>query len=1127
MSFPVVAGFGGGNSGGNVTTTTVDLMVAGTPRVGDLLLVLFALDGDTEPTWPAGWQTSSAAMGASQGYTSFGARVFRSGDPTSIDLSHPSEGSAWQVYRITGAYKAEPKLSITVAYTGIVVDGGANGTNSAPDPANAVPDWPQGETLWIAFAGHDNGTVSTDSGPSSYANFRNDRWNNVDGVGLASARRELDASSENPGTFALSASEEWRAQTIAIRAPSNFPNFTHGSSNWWGNVRTSNVDVAARVGTPDAGDLVIISICKYGTGAFTWPASPAFTQCPNFPRTAGGGSNQAVVDSRFRVWQAGDSTTVSITHANETTVWLVYRVAAGTFDSATAPAAQTSDGNSTNPDPPNLDPAGWVTEKTLWIAVAGNDGNVQSTAGPSGYSFYIRDYVATAGGVHLAGAVKESEASSEDPGVFTMASEQWAAGTIAVRPRQVTIPEWSPKTTPTPPLEVEQGRRISERVRGAIQPFVTEPTVAAVAGRAAALAFAAAAFFSSSNAPIADRAAAIASSRAAEASVSIVGVAERALAVASSRDAPPSASSSPVADRAGASVHARAPPASTSSSLIVDRAGAIGSTRAAEASISTFAIAERAAALAPSRDAPPSASSSPVAGRAEAAAAARSAGSTSTNTWETPAVVIQPAPPPERIVRKSKITAPPTIAEVSVTPAAGRAPAAGSAHEAGASASTNAAAGRAPAVAATREAGASTSSAPFADRANASGDARQAAASTSTIASAGRAGVSGDAHQAAGSASSSPIAGRAVASADARAATASASTTTAAGRASASADARPATASASSSPLAGRAGASADTRAATASASSSPLAGRAPAAAAAREVEVVSGTAAAADRASAAVNARPAEAQASSSPLAERAAAVANARPAAASISREAPADRAATSADARAATASASSASLASRAAASADARAAAIASSSAPDAGRAAVVSNAREAQASSSSVAMAGRAGGVASAREATPSSSSPPLSAIPGPSRPPLPGRRAPRSHLPPGAPRLSQRPGTSPPAPHPRLSWDGPRRALSPERQRSRAHPLSPLAAPFRWLKPAQLRPLRPHSPRLIAPEPSRRLRRRTSPVHRLPLPPERHRLRLLGLPSLRHLRPLRQGGAPPPRPRERLPLFRC
>src|SRR3989304_5266827 len=289
------------------------------PSGGVFLSGFLPLEGDADPPGPAGWQTSGAAMGASQGYTSFGARVFRSGDPTSIDLSHPSEGSAWQVYRITGAYKAEPKLSITVAYTGIVVDGGANGTNSAPDPANAVPDWPQGETLWIAFAGHDNGTVSTDSGPSSYANFRNDRWNNVDGVGLASARRELDASSENPGTFALSASEEWRAQTTAIRDPSNFPNFTHGSPNSGGNATPANVDVAARVGTPDAGDLVIISIYKDGTGAFTWPASPAFTQCPNFPRTAGGGSNQAVVDSRLRGWEGGGSATLPLPPAHRET----------------------------------------------------------------------------------------------------------------------------------------------------------------------------------------------------------------------------------------------------------------------------------------------------------------------------------------------------------------------------------------------------------------------------------------------------------------------------------------------------------------------------------------------------------------------------------------------------------------------------------------------------------------------------------------------------------------------------------------------------------------------------------------------------------------------------------------
>jgi hypothetical protein len=226
--------------------------------------------------------------------------------------------------------------------------------------------------------------------------------------------------------------------TIGIRGPSGFPSFLDLSgANSGGNVTTSSVDVTI-AGTPVAGDLVIIGIMKDGTGAFTWPATPAFTQLANFPITADAGSAQAVLDCRYRIWQAGDSTTVAITHANESTAWEVVRIAKGTFDSATAPAAATTaPGASTNPDPPSLDPAGWATEKTLWIALAGNDGNEAITAGPSGYFYFRNDRVAAATGAGIAVAWIESEAGSEDPGVFTMASEQWAAGTIAIRPAAV------------------------------------------------------------------------------------------------------------------------------------------------------------------------------------------------------------------------------------------------------------------------------------------------------------------------------------------------------------------------------------------------------------------------------------------------------------------------------------------------------------------------------------------------------------------------------------------------------------------------------------------------------------------------------------------------------------------
>jgi len=427
MAFPTVAGHGGGNSGGNVTTTTVDLAaLTGTPGVGDMLLVTAVKDGTGTFTWPDGWTVARAVVGTTYALETRW-RVVASGDPTSIDITHASEGTAHQAYRISaGTFRLAPPGVSSVQ----------TGTNNRPDPPSAPsslgPFW---DYLWIAIQGND-GDVSCSSGPTNYTNFRNDRWANADGSGVASARRELTASSEDADAFTLAGAEDWASWTIGIASSNGFP-VVHRMSgaNSGGNVTTSSVDVAALVGTPDAGDLVIISIVKDGTGAFTWPATPAFTQVANFPITADSGSAQAVLDSRYRIWQSGDSTTVSITHANESTAWEVVRIAAGTFDAGTAPAAATTaPGASTDPNPPNLDPAGWATEKTLWLAVAGNDGNVGITAGPSGYFYFRNDRVEAATGAGIAIAWKESEAASEDPGVFTMNSEQWGSGTIAIRP---------------------------------------------------------------------------------------------------------------------------------------------------------------------------------------------------------------------------------------------------------------------------------------------------------------------------------------------------------------------------------------------------------------------------------------------------------------------------------------------------------------------------------------------------------------------------------------------------------------------------------------------------------------------------------------------------------------------
>lgn len=420
MAFPIIAGVGGSNSGGNVTTTTVDLVtLAGVPVDGDLWVVIIVVDSNTSPTWPSGW--TSFASGLQGTALTWEARYRRyvSGDATSIGVTHSSQGTAWQVYRLANT-----------AYAPLSGGQGSN-TTSNPDPGTNAPNWSTSwDTLFIAVAGCDDGTIETTAAPATYSNLRSDRWNDIEGVELATATRELNAASENPGAFTRNAGP-WSAMALAVAGVgAGFPRLlARNGSDSGGNVTTSTVNISAAVGAPIVGDLLIITITKDGTGAFTWPASPAFTQCTGFPVTAGGGTNSAIVDARYRI-STGDETTCAITHASESTAWHTVRIAADSWSGV--PESQSSNGNSTNPDPPSLSPS-WGLERTLWIVVAGNDGDVAITAGPSGYFLQNNVRVAASTGSGSAFAVKESAVATEDPGTFTMSSEQWGAGTIAVR----------------------------------------------------------------------------------------------------------------------------------------------------------------------------------------------------------------------------------------------------------------------------------------------------------------------------------------------------------------------------------------------------------------------------------------------------------------------------------------------------------------------------------------------------------------------------------------------------------------------------------------------------------------------------------------------------------------------
>lgn len=203
--FPIVAAVNSGNYTVNSTSHIVNL--PSDIASGNLLLVFFASDGNPTITFPSGW--IQLFQTASETAVKFGAwyRIADGTEGATIDYVTTSvaEMTAYTSYRITGYYGIPEVASILT------------GTSNDPNPPSLTPSWGAANTLWFALLGYDNGTVTVSSYPANYTNEQNERANNTAGCGIGAARRNLNAATEDPGSFVLSASEEWVITTLAIR----------------------------------------------------------------------------------------------------------------------------------------------------------------------------------------------------------------------------------------------------------------------------------------------------------------------------------------------------------------------------------------------------------------------------------------------------------------------------------------------------------------------------------------------------------------------------------------------------------------------------------------------------------------------------------------------------------------------------------------------------------------------------------------------------------------------------------------------------------------------------------------------------------------------------------------------
>jgi hypothetical protein len=194
-----------------------------------------------------------------------------------------------------------------------------------------------------------------------------------------------------------------------------------------------------------AGDLLIWAIVLYQASATgntfgTWGGS--FSE---FGDSSSATNPSMAMGCAYKISDGTETGTITVTSS-------ISGRAAGALMSVknwhgtTPPEAAFSAATSTTAqDPPNLDPAGWGAEDTLWIAVAaggqtsltGSWGGI--TSAPADYTNYGESAISggdVVGACQIAVAFRGLNASAENPGSFTTdtSPEIERAATIAVRP---------------------------------------------------------------------------------------------------------------------------------------------------------------------------------------------------------------------------------------------------------------------------------------------------------------------------------------------------------------------------------------------------------------------------------------------------------------------------------------------------------------------------------------------------------------------------------------------------------------------------------------------------------------------------------------------------------------------
>lgn len=230
MAFPTIQTADTKNGTQTSNSTSWTLTYPTNLASGDLILAFVATDGNNvsvAPTWPSGW-VNIILRGSGDAVTGMVYGKIADGSETgnfTLTLS-ASEQGAWRIFRITGWYGSGLSTNAGGSNDGAGVaaantsgSGNANPNPPSLDPAN----WATEDTLWFAAC-----MVDTSRTVSVYPLADNNTADVSGGAGgatLGLCTKNDAVASLDPGTFTVSASDDWCGMTVAVRpaAASDLP----------------------------------------------------------------------------------------------------------------------------------------------------------------------------------------------------------------------------------------------------------------------------------------------------------------------------------------------------------------------------------------------------------------------------------------------------------------------------------------------------------------------------------------------------------------------------------------------------------------------------------------------------------------------------------------------------------------------------------------------------------------------------------------------------------------------------------------------------------------------------------------------------------------------------------------